>query len=778
MPGEAPVRQMAIVRRTEDVVKARSAEYRPAEVAPRPRDRQQQRIKKARSRRPEVEEQPRDPNAAIPWILGAAVIAVLFVVIAGVILHKVTRKEAGADGPVAAARTSPPANRPVPADPPAVPFGEMPPPQNLPGPVVPAPAAPLEPPLPAAPVPEVKRADPPPAEPAAPPLVVERPREPAPREPGARGDSGLSPQVREKVRNATVYIKVTMPDGSQASGSGFFGLEDFALLTNAHVVGMLSPESRPPTKIEVVLHSGEKNEQTLDARVVGVDRSSDLAMLRVSATRAGQTIPPPLDVRPAKSLEETDQVYIFGFPLGSRLGKEISVRPSTVTSFRHNAQGSLDKVQLEGGMDHGNSGGPVVNRSGEVVGVAVSGVQGTALNFAVPGEQVKSFVSGRIAEMSVGQAYVQNREVVVPITIRMIDPLNKVREVALAAWTGDPADPRAAGDQPAATVATDSPHQKTVLSYQNGEAKGEVRMPALDPGKVYWVQPSWAGDKGQRRWAAATVHNLAVPPIERRPVLLASRPRAGARDLTISSTDTQVISDREGGEHSLAFTVEAALRENVAPRANLIVTALTYNQLHVKMTVDGKEPPDEIRKMLQDLERSMTRLQAALVQDKQGNVVQDRKPDTQNVPAEAQEFVKDMHEEVQRSLETLSIPLPDAQVNPNRQWVAQHRFSKTVSSARSKQQQQVDAIQETTYTYLGTCKRDGRDVAVIGIQGRIHGEGAAERLVSGTCSGSAVVDIATGVTVKAELKQRFDLTTNKQRRSTGNFEFRLQRSGV
>src|SRR5262249_34452518 len=163
--------------------------------------------------------------------------------------------------------------------------------------------------------------------PAPPPTVKEPPKEPPP---AVAADGSLLPEVLERVKKATVYLRVTIDGNNVTRGSGCFAVEPGVVLTNAHVLGMLVGRTRRPQKVEVVLNSGQGDERTLSAQILEVDRSSDLAVLRVS----GSNLPEPLAVLEAKNLQETQQVYVCGFPLGVTLGKEISVRKSAVASLR------------------------------------------------------------------------------------------------------------------------------------------------------------------------------------------------------------------------------------------------------------------------------------------------------------------------------------------------------------------------------------------------------------------------------------------------------------
>jgi predicted Zn finger-like uncharacterized protein len=199
--------------------------------------------------------------------------------------------------------------------------GGNPPPAGMMGGGEPPPQA--EPPNPAS-LPKVEPVPVPPPDPPVKPA-------PAPEPPPVASSSGeISPEAVEKVKRATVYIKVTMPDGNVASGTGFFGVPEARniVLTNAHVVGMKSSDSARPQRIEVYINSGQPDEKRCPARVLGVDRASDLAVLDLGTTEG---MPEPLMVKSAAGLRELSKVYTFGFPLGERLGKEFTVLPSSVS---------------------------------------------------------------------------------------------------------------------------------------------------------------------------------------------------------------------------------------------------------------------------------------------------------------------------------------------------------------------------------------------------------------------------------------------------------------
>src|SRR5438067_2053234 len=79
----------------------------------------------------------------------------------------------------------------------------------------------------------------------------------------ANAQKSLDPATLKAVKQSTVFLKVRLPDNKLAFGSGFFAFEPGLLLTNAHVVGMLSPDGRKPQQVDVTLNSGEAGSRTV-----------------------------------------------------------------------------------------------------------------------------------------------------------------------------------------------------------------------------------------------------------------------------------------------------------------------------------------------------------------------------------------------------------------------------------------------------------------------------------------------------------------------------------
>jgi S1-C subfamily serine protease len=210
-----------------------------------------------------------------------------------------------------------------------------------------------------------------------------------------------TPEVVDKVKRATVRVRVLFSGRKAGSGSGFVEKNSRKVLTNAHVMGLVAQKGErklgPPRQIELVINSGEPGkEYSLGGELEAVDTESDLAILRPYLLDPGakHVVPEGLVVPKNPNVALLQRLFVFGFPFGEQLGTEITVSETSVSSLRKDqGTGRLSAIQVRGGMNPGNSGGPVVDVKGNVVGVAVAGIQGTDINFAIPGEVVQEFLA-------------------------------------------------------------------------------------------------------------------------------------------------------------------------------------------------------------------------------------------------------------------------------------------------------------------------------------------------------------------------------------------------
>ena len=417
--------------------------------------------------------------------------------------------------------------------------------------------------------------------------------------------------VVQRAKLSTVFIKVTMDDGS-ASGSGFFAVESGIVITNAHVLGMLEKNSKPPKKIEVYVNSGETNEIQLEAKILGVDRSADLAAIRVEGK-----LPPPLLLGPRGNeggtvlhpelLYETMPVVVLGFPLGEQLGKNVTVTPTAITALRKE-KGVLEQVQVNGGIDHGNSGGPVINAKGEVIGVSASGYEGTPLKLAIPAAKVQAMMAGRVLEVGVGLPFHDGGEIRLPMRYKFLDPLKKIQDFRLEVWAGNPSDRRPLNPAKAAPQPGDGPRQSYPLKYTaDAPVTADVLLPKLGDGQVAWVQPVLVyGKDGKEvlRYGEAK-HFDTTRAVERLPAsLIAKFENDQQRTIHLKSTDSYSHENGQGREFlSQSFAAELDVLESLTanPRNVLIRTGFaTPKIVEIVQNKSSSAAPD-VENLLQKM---------------------------------------------------------------------------------------------------------------------------------------------------------------------------------
>ncbi len=167
----------------------------------------------------------------------------------------------------------------------------------------------------------------------------------------------------------------------EARGSGFLIDSDGTIVTNNHVV-------RGATSVSVTLDDGT----VLPARVVGRDKASDLAVLRVKATHRL----PFINLGDSNTAQPGAWVVAVGNPFG--LGGTVTAGIVSARG-RDIGEGSYDSfIQIDAPINQGNSGGPLFTQDGQVVGVnsaiiSPNGGGSVGIGFAIPSNTVKSVVS-------------------------------------------------------------------------------------------------------------------------------------------------------------------------------------------------------------------------------------------------------------------------------------------------------------------------------------------------------------------------------------------------
>ena len=200
-------------------------------------------------------------------------------------------------------------------------------------------------------------------------LTIIAPPTPAPASNGSGTEARSISDVVQKVEGGLVQI--ITPNGS---GSGFVVSGDGLVVTNAHVV-----EAHSSVTVRSV--GGE----SYDAQVMGRDALVDLAVLRVEA---GETLP-PMPLGDSDHVRVGDEVIALGFPLNDELGGGYTATTGIVSAQR--THGAVERIQTDAAINPGSSGGPLVNRNGEVIGVnTISYDEYNDISLAISVSEVKT----------------------------------------------------------------------------------------------------------------------------------------------------------------------------------------------------------------------------------------------------------------------------------------------------------------------------------------------------------------------------------------------------
>lgn len=196
--------------------------------------------------------------------------------------------------------------------------------------------------------------------------------------------------------DSVVSISVSMSTGT-FSGSGVVLTQDGYLVTNAHVID-------GATAIDVLLTCGD----TYSARIVGEDGLSDLAVLKIDAEDLS-----PAEFGDSSSLQVGDTVVAIGDPLGVELrGTMTDGIVSAINRVLTTGGRNMTLIQTNAALNSGNSGGPLINCYGQVIGIntmKISSFVSTStsvegLGFAIPSTTVKEIV-----DQLIQQGYVSGR---------------------------------------------------------------------------------------------------------------------------------------------------------------------------------------------------------------------------------------------------------------------------------------------------------------------------------------------------------------------------------
>lgn len=247
------------------------------------------------------------------------------------------------------------------------------------------------------------------------------------------------------------------------TGSGFFISTNGYVATNLHVV-----KDFPRIRVRV------RDGRTFEAKRVAADADTDLIILRIDGKFSSLALAKPY------SLEKGQRVFVVGYPVPGIQGQESKVTEGIVNSLT--ATGTrTDWFQLSAQIQPGNSGGPVVNAAGSVVGIAVAQINATKylsdvgslpqnVNYAIKSEHLTDLMRYYVREG-------------VPLPTRKANMLRAIDEATVMILADDPG----AGDRSSAGASSSREQQEGAVEQAHPGWRALVRSPDFDA--WYRTQP-------------------------------------------------------------------------------------------------------------------------------------------------------------------------------------------------------------------------------------------------------------------------------------------------
>ncbi len=207
-----------------------------------------------------------------------------------------------------------------------------------------------------------------------------------PREIYKRYSKGVVFITADVVKKQSNIFGAPESQSGKSAGSGFVIDKEGTILTNAHVVDGAK-------KVTIRF----SNDKTVDAKILGADRSSDIAVLQVDSAGLDLTT---LPLASAADVQVGDPVVAIGNPFG----QAFSLTTGVVSAKKRSIEGLNgfainDVIQTDAAINPGNSGGPLIDSAGEVVGInsqiaTREGGGNVGIGFAVPIDTARKLLPG------------------------------------------------------------------------------------------------------------------------------------------------------------------------------------------------------------------------------------------------------------------------------------------------------------------------------------------------------------------------------------------------
>jgi putative serine protease PepD len=258
----------------------------------------------------------------------------------------------------------------------------------------------------------------------------------------------------------------------QAEGSGFVYDMNGNIVTNDHVVAGAK-------SVKVTFWNGK----TYNATIVGTDPSTDLAVIKVSAPQSQLH---PLPVGDSAALQVGDGVVAIGSPFGLSETVTSGIVSALHRQITSQSQFTIpNSIQTDAAINHGNSGGPLLNTNAQVVGVNAqiqsdSG-DNAGVGFAIPSSTVRSVASQLISSGKVEHAYLGVSLDANANTARIAGVKPNTPAAKAGLKTGDvvvslDGTPVSTSDALAASISAHKPGEQITITYRRNGSLHSVQL--------------------------------------------------------------------------------------------------------------------------------------------------------------------------------------------------------------------------------------------------------------------------------------------------------------
>lgn len=186
---------------------------------------------------------------------------------------------------------------------------------------------------------------------------------------------------------------------AEGQGSGIIYSKDGYIITNYHVISEAINNEK--AKVTVILSTGD----TVDAKVIGGDEVTDIAVVKVDKTDLVAA-----EFGDSDAIEVGELAVAIGNPLGEEFAGSVTVGYISAVNRTITSGGTTyNLIQTDAAINSGNSGGPLVNTSGKVIGIntakiSATGVEG--MGFSIPINEVLPIVEELITNKKVARPYI------------------------------------------------------------------------------------------------------------------------------------------------------------------------------------------------------------------------------------------------------------------------------------------------------------------------------------------------------------------------------------